>query len=40
MLQSKALETIIGAFIAVGMGALLVLAMKVSNLNLGDVPSQ
>jgi len=36
MLQSKALETIVGAFIAVGMGALLVLAMKVSNLNLGD----
>lgn len=36
MLQSKALETIVGAFIAVGMGALLVLAMRVSNLNLGD----
>ncbi len=36
MLHSKALETIVGMFIAIGMGALLVLAMKVSNLSLAD----
>lgn len=32
MLQSKTVETVVGVFIAVGLGALLVLAMRVSNL--------
>jgi len=33
MLHSKILETIVGLFIAIGLGALLVLALKVSNLS-------
>ena len=33
MLQSKTVETIVGVFIALGLGALLVLALKVSNLS-------
>lgn len=37
MLHSKALETIVGVFVAIGVGALLVLAMKVSNLSLTDL---
>ena len=37
MLHPKALEIIVGVFVAIGMGALLVLAMKVSNLSLADL---
>lgn len=37
MLQSRAAEGIVGAFIAVGLGALLVLALQVSNLNLASL---
>ena len=33
MLHSKAVETVVGIFIAIGLGALLILAMKVSNLS-------
>ncbi len=33
MLHSKSLETIVGVFVAIGLGALLILAMKVSNLS-------
>ncbi len=40
MLQSKTTETIVGAFIAVGLGALLVLALRVSNLNLATFAGQ
>jgi len=36
MLQSKTIETVVGLFVAIGLGALLVLAMRVSNLNLAD----
>jgi phospholipid/cholesterol/gamma-HCH transport system substrate-binding protein len=39
MLQSKAVETTVGAFVAMGLAALFVLAMRVSNLSfasLGD----
>jgi phospholipid/cholesterol/gamma-HCH transport system substrate-binding protein len=37
MLQSRAAEGIVGAFIAVGLGALLVLALQVSNLTLASL---
>jgi phospholipid/cholesterol/gamma-HCH transport system substrate-binding protein len=37
MLHSRALETIVGAFIAMGLGALLVLAMRVSNLSIDSL---
>lgn len=33
MVQSKTLETVVGVFIALGLAALVVLAMKVSNMN-------
>ena len=33
MLESKTLETIVGLFVALGLGALFILAMKVSNLS-------
>ena len=33
MLQSKLIETVVGIFIAIGLGALLMLSMKVSNLS-------
>lgn len=33
MLQSKFVETVVGIFIAIGLGALLMLSMKVSNLS-------
>jgi phospholipid/cholesterol/gamma-HCH transport system substrate-binding protein len=33
MLQSKLIETVVGVFIAIGLGALLMLSMKVSNLS-------
>lgn len=34
MLQSRTVEILVGAFVAVGLGALLVLAMQVSNLSM------
>ncbi|MCC7410210.1 MAG: outer membrane lipid asymmetry maintenance protein MlaD [Gammaproteobacteria bacterium] len=37
MLHSKTIETIVGAFILVGLGALLVLAMRVSNLSFASM---
>lgn len=37
MLQSKTVETVVGVFIAVGLGALLVLAMRVSNLTFASL---
>ncbi len=36
MLHSRTGETIVGFFVAIGLGALLVLALRVSNLNMGD----
>ena len=33
MLESKTMETIVGLFVALGLGALFILAMKVSNLS-------
>ena len=33
MLESKAVETIVGVFVALGLGALFILAMKVSDLS-------
>lgn len=36
-MHSKAVETTVGFFVALGLGALLILAMKVSNLNLASV---
>jgi len=40
MLQSKTVETVVGVFIAVGLGALLVLAMRVSNLSFATLTNQ
>jgi phospholipid/cholesterol/gamma-HCH transport system substrate-binding protein len=37
MLHTKTGETLVGAFIALGLGALLVLALRVSNLNLSTL---
>ncbi|MGE0384874.1 MAG: outer membrane lipid asymmetry maintenance protein MlaD [Gammaproteobacteria bacterium] len=37
MLQSKTIETVVGAFVLLGLGALLVLTMRVSNLSLASM---
>jgi phospholipid/cholesterol/gamma-HCH transport system substrate-binding protein len=37
MLQSKALETTVGVFVALGLAALFVLAMRVSNLSFANL---